>query len=212
MWEEQNAKEHQDRDDVQHRSATSPALLLLRIINVVHRGLTVCMDWNGAAFTLMPLLWGALETGWNTCVWVAAGKAVEGGGCSEDNDKVCEEERDSLSAWWNPLEQSEVVFESLVHLDRGVDVFCRGSRVGRVSALVHGGRSRGNDRNLRARRAMTSVRHSEGQQQIKKTKKKNNTSVVASGGGPTCVGSGWTGTEAGCDSRDSGWTVKNVSD
>lgn len=51
------------------------------------------MDWNGAAFTLIPLLWGALETGWNTCVWVAAGRAVEGGGCSEDNDKeVCEEE------------------------------------------------------------------------------------------------------------------------
>lgn len=30
----------------------------------------------------------------------------------------------------------------------GVDVFCWGSRVRRVSALVHGGRSRGNDRNL----------------------------------------------------------------
>lgn len=33
-------------------------------------------------------------------------------------------------------------------------------------------------------------------------------SLFISAGGLTCVGSGWTGTVLGCDSRDSGWTNK----
>lgn len=54
------------------------------------RGLTVCMDWNGAALTLMPVLWGALDTGWKTCVWEAGGSTEDGGGCSDDKDmEVC---------------------------------------------------------------------------------------------------------------------------
>lgn len=39
----------------------------------------------------MPLLWGALETGWKTCVWGADGRAAEGGGCSGDKD---------MEVWW----------------------------------------------------------------------------------------------------------------
>lgn len=59
-------------------------------ISVIIGGLTVCMDWNGAALTLMPLLWGLLETGWKTVVWAAGGRAVEGGGWSDDKDMaVC---------------------------------------------------------------------------------------------------------------------------
>lgn len=96
---------------------------------------------------------------------------------------------------------SELFWSSAAHLD-GVDVFCWGSRVRRVSGLIHGGRSRGNDRNLRTQKGATAlVRDSEGQQPIKKGKEK---SFAPSDGGRTCVGSGWTGTEVGCDSRDSG--------
>lgn len=37
--------------------------------------LTVCMDWNGAAFTLIPLLCkGLLVPAWNTWGWEAAGR------------------------------------------------------------------------------------------------------------------------------------------
>lgn len=56
-----------------------------------HDCLTVCIDWKGAALTLMPLLWGALETGWKTCVWGADGRAAEGGDCSDDRD---------MEVWW----------------------------------------------------------------------------------------------------------------
>lgn len=44
------------------------------------------MDWNGAALTLIPLLWGALETGWKTCVWEAGARAAEG--CSDKDMEV----------------------------------------------------------------------------------------------------------------------------
>lgn len=53
------------------------------------QSLTVCMDWNGAALTLMPPLWGALETGWNTGVCEAGGRTVEGGGCSDKDMEGC---------------------------------------------------------------------------------------------------------------------------
>ena len=39
------------------------------------------MDWNGAAFTLRPPLWGGLETGGK-----AGGREDGAGGCSEDRD------------------------------------------------------------------------------------------------------------------------------
>lgn len=81
-----------------------------------------------------------------------------------------------------------------VYLD-GVDVFCWGSGIWRVRALVHGGRSWGDDRNLRAWRVTTMVRNSGGQQMK---------SHFSPAGGLTCVGSGWTGTALDCDSRDSG--------
>lgn len=43
--------------------------------------LTVCMDWNGAALTLIPLLCkGLLDPAWNTCGWDAVG--------SDDDDGV----------------------------------------------------------------------------------------------------------------------------
>lgn len=39
-----------------------------------HLLLTVCMDWNGAALTLIPLLCkGLLDPAWNTCGCDAAG-------------------------------------------------------------------------------------------------------------------------------------------
>lgn len=105
---------------------------------------------------------------------MAAGSAVEGGGCSEDNDmEVCGRgEIFTVSVIKsNVLGNSELFWRSAVHLD-GVDVFCWGSGVRRVSALVHGGRSRGNDRNLRTQRGATAlVRDSEGQQPIKKKRK-----------------------------------------
>lgn len=41
---------------------------------------TACMDWNGAALTLMPPLWG-VETGGK-----AEGKEDGAGDCSDDRD------------------------------------------------------------------------------------------------------------------------------
>jgi len=47
----------------------------------IHLLLTVCMDWNGAALTLIPLLCkGLLDPAWKTCGWDAVG--------SDDDDGV----------------------------------------------------------------------------------------------------------------------------
>lgn len=52
---------------------------------------TVCMDWNGAALTLIPLLCkGLLDPAWNTCGWDAVG--------SDDDDGVWSAFSD-IEAW-----------------------------------------------------------------------------------------------------------------
>lgn len=100
--------------------------------------LTVCIDWNGAAFTLMPLLWGDLETAGNPCAWEAGARAVEGGGCSVDNDmEVCWRNTCLLSLFTFTQDYYFLSVSSQVYLD-GVDDLRWESRLLGVWALIHG--------------------------------------------------------------------------
>lgn len=140
---------HQAHDDVQHRSTTSPAALLQIFTHRLHGLEWCCVHIDAAAVRSFG---DGLEH-----------LRLSGGGERRGGGRLLRGQRHG--GLWQRREiftvsvmksnapgSSELFWSSAAHLD-GVDVFCWGSRVRRVSALIHGGRSRGNDRNLRTQRS-----------------------------------------------------------